>query len=53
MAKSDKEIVRDILLAQGIKDEPTPAAVAVYNDAAFDVWTEATRDAEYDANVNA
>jgi hypothetical protein len=23
MAKSDKEIVRDILLAQGIKDEPT------------------------------
>lgn len=52
MAKSDKNIVRDILRAQGIWAEPTAEAVKAYRDASHEVWSEATRDAEYDAQMN-
>lgn len=49
--KSDKSIVREILRAQGIQDEPTAEAVIVYRDAAHEVYSEAARDAEYDAQM--
>ena len=53
MAKSDKNIVRDILRAQGIWDEPTKEAVKVFSEATFAARSEATRDAEYDAQMEA
>lgn len=49
--KSDKNIVRDILRAQGVWDEPTKEAVAAYRAAADAVRSEATADANYDAQM--
>jgi hypothetical protein len=51
MAKSDKNIVHDILRAQGVTTEPTPEAIKVFRDATQEIWSEATRDAEYDAQM--
>ncbi|WP_157497186.1 hypothetical protein [Leifsonia sp. Leaf264] len=51
--KTDKNIVRDILRAQGLWDvEPTDEAVKVLRDAQQEKWSEGYRDAEYEANVN-
>ena len=51
MAKSTKNIVRDILRAQGIWEDPKPETIKAYEDAVHDVYSEATRDAEYDAQM--
>jgi len=50
MAMSDKNIVRSILRAQGIWDEPTPEAIKAYRDAAHEAYREGSNDArdEYD-----
>lgn len=48
---SEKSIVRKILRAQGIWDEPTPAAIAAYRDAAHGAWKEGQESAEYDAQM--
>jgi hypothetical protein len=53
MDKTDKEIVAEILLAQGITAEPTDAAVAAYKARADAVWDEATRDVERAAQIDA
>jgi hypothetical protein len=52
MGKSDKNIVRDILRAQGIWDEPTADAIKVYRDAAHDKYVEGSNDANYDAQMS-
>lgn len=51
MAKSDKNIVRDILRAQGIWDEPTAEAIKVYRDASHEKYVEGADDANYDAQM--
>jgi hypothetical protein len=51
MDKTDKEIVAEILLAQGITAEPTDAAVAAYKARADAVWDEAVRDVERSARI--
>lgn len=50
--KSSKNIVRDILKAQGLPwdVEPTPEAVKVLHDALHDKWSEGYDDADYDHN---
>jgi hypothetical protein len=53
MDKTDKEIVAEILRAQGITAEPTNAAVAAYKVRADAVWNEAVRDVERSAQINA
>lgn len=55
MAKSDKNIVRDILKAQGVYEhgdtpEPTPEAINVLRDYGFARWKEGYGEAYEDEN---
>lgn len=48
--KSEKNIVRDILIAQGLpwNTEPTPEAIKVLRDFGFAKWQEGGSDARYE-----
>jgi hypothetical protein len=48
MAKSDKEVVWDILRAQGISAEPTPEAIKVFANARAHSYLEGVRDTNAD-----
>lgn len=50
--KSEKNIVRDILIAQGLPwdTEPTPEAVKTLRDFGFARWKEGDSGARYEIN---
>jgi len=53
LMKSNKDIVRDILKAQGIRDpEPTPEAVKILSRALFEKWQEGNTDGWHDATYD-